>query len=135
MRAARAFYVTDTHPFLWYLVGETRRLGPAAREAFDQAEAGRAVIVIPAIVLAESLHVSEKGRMKFKFERVLEMIESALNYRIYPLDLPVIRTASDLKGVSEIHDRIIVATAKRLEMELITDDEEIRTSGKVRIVW
>ena len=135
MRAARAFYVTDTHPFLWYLVGETRRLGPAAREAFDQAEAGRAVIVIPAIVLAESLHVSEKGRMKFKFERVLEMIESALNYRIYPLDLPVIRKASDLKGVSEIHDRIIVATAKHLELELITDDKEVRTSGQVKIVW
>ncbi len=135
MRAARAFYVTDTHPFLWYLVGDTRRLGPAARVAFDQAEAGRAVIIIPSIVLAESLYVSEKGRMKFKFERVLEMIESAINYRIYPLDLPVIRRASDLKGVSEIHDRIIVATAKHLELELITDDEEIRTSGQVRIVW
>jgi predicted nucleic acid-binding protein len=135
MRAARAFYVTDTHPFLWYLVGDTRRLGPAARVAFDQAEAGRAVIIIPSIVLAESLHVSEKGRMKFKFERVLDMIESALNYRIYPLDLPVIRRASDLKGVSEIHDRIIVATAKHLELELITDDEEVRTSGQVGIVW
>jgi predicted nucleic acid-binding protein len=135
MRAAKAFYVTDTHPFLWYLVGDTRRLGPAARVAFDQAEAGRAVIIIPAIVLAESLHVSEKGRMKFKFERVLDMIESALNYRIYPLDLPVIRKASDLKGVSEIHDRIIVATAKHLELELITDDEEVRTSGQVQIVW
>jgi len=135
MRAARAFYVTDTHPFLWYLVGDTRRLGPAARVAFDQAEAGRAVIIIPSIVLAESLHVSEKGRMKFKFERVLEMIESALNYRIYPLDLPVIRKASDLKGVSEIHDRIIVATAKHLELELITDDKEVRTSGQVKIVW
>ena len=135
MRAARAFYVTDTHPFLWYLVGDTRRLGPAARVAFDQAEAGRAVIIIPSIVLAESLHVSEKGRMKFKFERVLETIESALNYRIYPLDLPVIRRASDLKGVSEIHDRIIVATAKHIELELITDDEEVRTSGQVGIVW
>jgi len=135
MRAAKAFYVTDTHPFLWDLVGDTRRLGPAARVAFDQAEAGRAVIIIPAIVLAESLHVSEKGRMKFKFERVLDMIESALNYRIYPLDLPGIRKASDLKGVSEIHDRIIVATAKHLELELITDDEEVRTSGQVQIVW
>jgi len=135
MRAARAFYVTDTHPFLWYLVGDTRRLGPAARVAFDQADAGRAVIIIPSIVLAESLHVSEKGRMKFKFERVLEMIESALNYRIYPLDLPVIRRASDLKGVSEIHDRIIVATAKHIELELISDDEEVRTSGQVGIVW
>jgi predicted nucleic acid-binding protein len=93
------------------------------------------VIIIPSIVLAESLHVSEKGRMKFKFERVLDMIESALNYRIYPLDLPVIRRASDLKGVSEIDDRIIVATAKHLELELITDDEEVRTSGQVGIVW
>ena len=135
MRAARAFYVTDTHPFLWYLVGDTRRLGPSAREAFDQAEAGRAVIIIPAIVLAESLHVSEKGRMKFKFERVLEMIESALNYRIYPLDLAAIRRASDLKGIGEIHDGITFATAKHLRLGLITDDQEVRTSGQVEIVW
>ena len=135
MRPARPFYVTDTHPFLWYLTGEARRLGSRARTVFDQAEAGRAVIIIPAIVLAESLHISEKGRMKFKFEQVLGMLESALNYRFYPLDLPVIRKASYLRGISEIHDRIIVATAKHLGLELITDDNEVRNSGLIEALW
>ena len=135
MRPARPFYVTDTHPFLWHLAGDARRLGPAARTAFDQAEAGKTVIIIPAIVLAECLYISKKGRMKFQFEQVLGLLETALNYRFYPLDLAVVRKASDLSGISEIHDRIIVATAKHLGLELITDDNEVRTSGQVTVVW
>lgn len=110
-------------------------MGSRARAIFDQAEAGRAVIIIPAIVLAESLYISEKGRMRFKFEQVLTMLEGALNYRFYPLDLSVIQEASDLRGISEIHDRIIVATAKHLGLELISDDNEVRKAGLVGVIW
>jgi|GEM_PF-5732734 len=41
-------YVTDTQPFLWYLSSD-KRLWEAAKEAFEQAESGRAVVVVPTL--------------------------------------------------------------------------------------
>ncbi len=135
MQPARPFYVTDTHPFLWHLAGDRSRLGYQAKAVLDRAELGEAVVIIPAVVLAEALYIAEKERVRAKLEQIFGMVENALNYRFCPLDLPIIHTAWELRKLREIHDRIIVATAKELGLELITDDGEIRESGYVRTVW
>ena len=54
--------VTDTHAFLWHLYLPSR-LGPAAREAFAETDAGDARIYIPALVAAEALMVVQKNRL------------------------------------------------------------------------
>ncbi len=51
------------------------------------------------------------------------------------MDLRVLQTAWELKSMPEIHDRMIVATAKRLGLELITEDNKIRRSGYVQALW
>jgi len=135
MPPTRPFYVTDTHPFVWYLAADEDRLSPGAKSVFENADSAKAVVVIPAIVLAESLYLAEKGRIKAKAVEILELVESALNYRLYPLDLSVIQIASELKKIPEIHDRVIAATARRLGLELITDDKRIRESGYVKTLW
>jgi predicted nucleic acid-binding protein len=135
MPPTRPFYVTDTHPFVWYLAADDERLSPSAKSVFENADSAKAVVVIPAIVLAESLYLAEKGRIKAKAVEILELVESALNYRLYPLDLSVIQIAWELKKIPEIHDRVIAATAKRLGLELITDDNRIRQSGYVKTLW
>jgi len=134
MPLTRPFYVTDTHPFVWYLAEDTR-LGPGAKEVFEQADSGKAVIIIPAIVMAESPFLAEKGRVKATAGEVLGLVESALNYRFYPLDLSVIQIGWELKKIPEIHDRLIAATAKHLGLELITDDNKVRQSGYVQTLW
>jgi predicted nucleic acid-binding protein len=135
MPPTRPFYVTDTHPFVWYLAADDERLSPSAKSVFENADSAKAVVVIPAIVLAESLYLAEKGRIKAKAVEILELVESALNYRLYPLDLSVIQIAWELKKIPEIHDRVIAATARRLGLELITDDKRIRESGYVKTLW
>jgi len=57
----RRFYVTDTHPFVWYLA-EDARLSSDARMAFDRADSDEATIIIPAVALAEAVYLAEKGR-------------------------------------------------------------------------
>ena len=135
MPPTRPFYVTDTHPFVWYLAADDDRLSPGAKSVFENADSAKAVVLIPAIVLAKSLYLAEKGRIKAKAVEILELVESALNYRLYPLDLSVIQIASELKKIPEIHDRVIAATARRLGLELITDDKRIRESGYVKTLW
>ncbi len=135
MPPTRPFFVTDTHPFVWYLAADEARLSPSARSVFENADSAKAVIVIPAIVLAESLYLAEKGRIKAKAGDILRLVENALNYRLYPLDLSVIQIAWELRKIPEINDRVIAATARRLGLELITDDKAIRQSGYVQTLW
>jgi len=134
MPQPRQFYVTDTHPFVWYLADDAR-LSSDARRAFDRADAGEATIIIPAVALAEAVYLAEKGRIETKPELILSMVENALNYKVYPLDLTIIKKSWELKNLSEIHDKSIVATAKHLSFELITKDGRIRDSGYVPTLW
>ena len=135
MPPASPSYVTDTHPFLWYATGNLTKLGSNARAAFDRAEAGETVFVVPSIVLAETMYIAEKGRASVKLETLFEKLKTATNYRVYPLDLAIVAEASGLKKLTEIHDRIIVATARYLDLELISQDREIRESSYATTLW
>ncbi len=119
MPPPRQFYVTDTHPFVWYLADDAR-LSSDARMAFDRADSGEATIIIPAIALAEAVYLAEKERIETKTDLIFGIVENALNHRVY---------------LSEIHDKSIVATARHLGFELITKDGKIRDSGYVPTIW
>jgi len=127
-------YVTDTHPLLWYLAGD-RRLSQAAEATFDEAESGAALVVVPAIVLAETIRVVEKKRLLLEFDGVLRAIQRSSNYRVLPLDMAVISILPKLTILSELHDRIIVASADLLGAPLITCDSAIARSGYLKIIW
>jgi PIN domain nuclease of toxin-antitoxin system len=135
MPRASVSYVADTHLFLWYVSASVQKLGPEARMAFDAADSGRAVVIVPSVALAEAVYIAEKGRVRVKLEHLFELLGTAINYRVYPLDFTIVKTASELKKLSEIHDRIIVATARHLDLDLISNDGEIHDSGYVRTIW
>lgn len=127
-------YVTDTHPFLWFLTDD-KRLGGEARKVYEKAEIGDAVVVVPTIVLAESSHISVKKGFKVKFDELLDLVENSINFPPYPLDIETVRIATKLDKLTEIHDKIIVATAQRINASLITKDEEILKSRYVKTIW
>lgn len=127
-------YVTDTHPFLWYL-SEDDRLSKTAKSAFDMAESGGATIIIPTIVLAESMHVLGKGQFAIRFEDIIKKAETGWNFTTMPLDISIIKRIENLTKLPELHDRIIVATADILKSELITRDRAIKKSGYVKTIW
>lgn len=127
-------YVTDTHPFLWYL-SEDKRLSKAAKSVFDEAEDGNATIVIPTIALAESLHILEKERVAVKFKDIVRKIEIGWNYTAIPLDMKIIKRVEEFTRLPELHDKIIAASADVLKADLITKDDEIKKSGYVKTIW
>ena len=128
-------YVTDTHPFLWY-ISEDERLSKRAGSIFDDAENGNVTIVVPTIVLAESLYLIEEERLlKIKFTDVISKLEIGRNYTTIPLNIKVIKKVEELKKIKELHDRIIVASASILNAELITKDETIIKTGYVKTIW
>src|SRR5207253_8539934 len=89
----------------------------------------------PAIALAEAVYLAEKGRIETKADLIFGIVENALNYRVYPLDVTIVKKSWELAKLSEIHDKSIVATARHLGFELITKDGKIRDSGYVPTIW
>ena len=127
-------YVTDSHGLIWYLT-EDKRLGRNALFIFTKADRGEATIIVPTIVLAEIIHICEKKKVDLQVKKVIDKIKSSLNYLSYNLDIEVLEGVTSLKNISEMHDRILVATARLLNAILITKDKEITKSKVVKTIW
>jgi len=127
-------FVTDTHAFIWFLTGDVK-IGKEAKNLFLKADNGEITIVVPSVVLLEALYICERHRVMLKFKKILEKIRNTINYPIYPLDIDVIIECQNLKRLSNLHDRVVVATARLLNAKLITKDQEIKKSKLVDTVW
>jgi PIN domain nuclease of toxin-antitoxin system len=127
-------YVTDTHALLWWFV-DSPRISPSAARIFERCEEGEDGILVPSIVIAEALSIFDKKRVRFDFRRLLRKITESENYRIVPLDLPVLSKMISLDDVPELHDKIIVATARHLKLTLITKDKTLRALSHLKTIW
>ena len=126
-------YVVDAHTMVWYFMDDPR-LGQNARQAFEQTIT-EGIIIIPTIVLAEIMYISQKGRISMTFEETLSHIEMYENFRIAALDLDILKVAASISDDLEMHDKLIVATTLYFDAHLITKDEQITRSKVVNTVW
>src|SRR6266699_5844573 len=110
-------------------------LAPTLEQLSTTQNPGEATIIIPAIALAKAAYLGEKERIETKTDLLFGIVENALNYRVYPLDVTIVKKSMELQKLSEIHDKSIVATARHLGFELITKDGKIRDSGYVPTIW
>lgn len=124
-------YVVDTHAWVYYLLNE---LPDGADKAFYEAERGNAIIYIPTIVLAECVYLAERGRISLDYSELLTGLKIAKNFISIPLTLEIVEEMINIP-LSDIHDRIIVATAKLTKSILVTRDKEIINLGIVKTVW
>lgn len=126
-------YVTDTHSLVWYFT-EDPRLSETALNAFEST-VDEGIIFIPAVVLAEIMFIAKKGRIAISFEDTVKKIEENENFEVSSLNIDILKIADKIETDMEMHDNLIVATAKYLKASLITKDENIRTSEIVLTVW
>jgi predicted nucleic acid-binding protein len=123
--------VTDTHPFLWYMHGT---LPEKVDNIFKSAEKGESTLSIPTIVLAECLYLVKNGKIDLDFNELLKRIEMGRNFIPTSFNFQLMQILPGIR-ISELHDRIIVATAKILNARLITKDREIRKAAIVEVIW
>lgn len=130
-------YVTDTHPLVFYSIGETRKLGRRALRAFLDAEKKKAIIYIPTICFFELALLLEGGRIQspFSFAAWKEHVEELGGFIVEPLTWEDIEEARALVQLRDPFDRLIAGTANRLRCPLITCDREVTTSRLVVIAW
>lgn len=54
------------------------------------------------------------------------------DYQFEPLSLEILKTASEIDDIPELHDRLIAATARYLDIPIITNDPVILESRFVK---
>jgi PIN domain nuclease of toxin-antitoxin system len=124
----------DTHALVWYLTAP-RRLGRGAARWLRDAEAGRAEILVPAIVPVELVLLREAGRRLVGPAELLALFGAQSGIALIGLDLDQAFEFGHLVGITELFDRLIVATARSCDAPLITRDAEIIQSQLVETVW
>lgn len=121
-------FVIDTHTLVWFLQ-DNRKLPLKNREMIASADAGE--VIIPAIVLAELMFISHRVHMDFI--RTLNAIENSHTFEVFSLTPDVIRVSA-LFNKLEMHDALIVATARMLKAPLMTSDRDIIKSGLIKVI-
>jgi PIN domain nuclease of toxin-antitoxin system len=81
------------------------------------------------------LSIFDKKRVSFDFKKLFKKIHESENFAIIPLDFPVLQKMISLRELPELHDKIIVSTAKYLSLPLITKDEIIRGYSDIKTIW
>ena len=126
-------YVLDTHILVWYFTGSPR-LKSGIKNQIDKIRQQGGNLLVPIIVLSEALDISEKGRVQFDFGKMYTLIQDEPEFEIVGFGPEIFAETTRLKEIQEIHDRIIVATARFYNAGIFTKDQIIRNSGEVKIL-
>ncbi len=127
----------DTHAWLWW-VTEDVRLSKRARAAIVRAQRDEE-LALSAISIWEIAKKVEKGQLQL--DRPLDdWLDAALapeGMQVIELSRPILVDSCRLPGPfhGDPADQIIVATARRRGMPLVTADSRIREFGHVKTIW
>ena len=123
----------DTHAAIWLLEGDPR-LGSSARSALSSGRTEPPYI--SDIVLLEISLLISAGRIATEVEPSALLRRCAARLQVLPIDADIAATAVGLPlPHADPFDRVIVATALRHNLPLVTRDRAIRTSGLVEVIW
>lgn len=112
--------VLDSHTLFWLFTGNPK-LPHRSRQLIEDSES----IIVPSIVLMEILYLLQKNNMASQFLEVLSELKTR-SFMVYPLDLQVITETLFISPALEMHDRIIIATARIFDARIISKDREIK---------
>lgn len=110
------------------------KIGKSAGKILEGVEKGEHYLYISTISLVEIMYFSQKNRIPIYLEDTLEVIDRAMNYSIVDLKYQIVRLAENI-NFPEIFDRLIISTAKYLEIPILTSDKKITSSKFVETIW
>jgi predicted nucleic acid-binding protein len=127
-------YAIDTVAFIYYLAG---LLPGKAETIFQSAEKGDAKLILSSISIGEAIYVFKKQKKSTAGEEISKMLENlgkCAYIEVKDLEMQDWKNLA-ASTVPELHDRMVVAIARKYKVPLITNDNEIIKSGEVKTIW
>jgi len=129
--------VLDTHVLVWWVNGDESLSKNAKAAIARELDGGQ--IIISAISAWEIAMLVEREKLVLSMDvgSWLATVAEIEAVRFLPLDVEIAIKSVDLPG--EFHkdpaDRMIVATARKLAVPLVTKDEKIHAYEHVKKIW
>ena len=123
-------YLLDTVTLIRHFT-EIGKLGKKAQEILNSKDN---TFVISVVSLMEILYLSEKRRINIDLIETLNRIELSSLYQIIDLTPDILKVANDLH-FHELHDRLILSTAKWLDIPIISSDEKFINVEGIQVLW
>lgn len=129
--------VLDTHALVWWVTGDAT-LSKKAKSAIERELAGGEILV-SSISAWEIAMLVERERLVLSMDvgSWLAAVADIEALRFVPVDPEIAVKSVELPG--EFHkdpaDRMIVATARKFSVSLVTKDENIRAYAHVKTIW
>jgi len=117
----------DTHIWIWSL-REPQRLGRRVIHALQDPDNE---LWLSPISLWEALLLHRKGRISIVGDIGLWQAKATAKFREAPLTCEVVMTAHQLELHSDPADRFLAATAKVLDLTLVTADQRMLGLGEI----
>jgi len=130
--------VIDTHVLLWWVSGD-KSLSAKAGRTIKKCLADDGEVIISSITVWEIAMLIEKRRLvlSMDIENWVNEVAQIEGVRFVPVNNEIAMKSAVLPG--EFHkdpvDRIIVATARRLAVSLVTADKNIIDYEHVKTIW
>jgi len=126
-------YLLDTVTLVRYLT-ESGHLTREVRDIFEKADNNECQFYISTVSLMEILYLTEKNRIPISLEEVVEKIRLSNIYEVIDLSTEIILTAKSV-NFHELHDRLILATAKYLDIPVISPDGQFNEVEGIEVIW
>lgn len=129
--------VADSHAIAWYTSGSSR-LSSAAADALVEAEETDGIVVSVATFI-DLWYVTQttQAMTTDHLARLRATLEVSSRVTLQPITVDVVDacTAIPREVLTDPWDRLIVATAKALDVALVTRDRAIQKSKLVPTIW
>ena len=125
--------IADTHAIVRLLTAP-RKLGAAARRAFQAADEGRTLCCVPTIVPGEIELLKERGEVGVSAKDVLRVLSGRPGDAVVALDTDQALELAGLVGLKDPMDRLLVAATRATGLRVVSVDDALDGFGVER-VW
>ena len=126
-------YLLDTVAIIRHFSGHGR-IGRKAKTIIEEAEDGKHVLLLSVVSLFEIMYLAEKNRIAISLPNTLTLIHQKPCYQVAELSADIVVAASKIK-FNELHDRLILATAKHLNLDILSSDLRFDELENFKRIW
>ena len=127
-------YLLDTVTLIRHF-SEQGKIGTQAALILDNIENNKDIkLSISVISLMEVMYLAEKKRISIDLQQALDLINASNCYNIVNLTPEILRTAETI-NFYELHDRLILATTKWLDIPIISSDSLFPQVPDITVIW
>lgn len=131
-------FVTDTQGLVNFHAGKSGKLSSKVLQVFEAAAASRDFIYVPVVVFLEIEVLRLKGLVALREGSLASWTRTLLGnpgFVAQDVTTEIVLEAAALRMIRDPLDALIVATARVLDLPLITRDRQISDSRLARIFW